>query len=266
MHDGWQPGDNIILRDPLQTRSTRVYTAIRGDTIANLPGWPYSVVEDSDEIVALYLPQGTKLWRWDIVEQRMRQPRVTIGDSLRLLFPGKPYHVDLFFESGSGPAPWVRYFFLGEPSHGYDVELSRVGSGRLFDDKPSPAEPVTGHFYGWKVDIIAPFQGTELGFDVTDEVLDIVVRPDRSYAINDADQMEHFVARGIYTREEADLLHAHVREVIGLIEAAKPPFDDTWTSWQASPDLGLPEAPAGWQFLRLPDAEWGAIHHPVNAG
>jgi hypothetical protein len=260
----WQRGDYVILRDPLATRATRVYTAISGDETPNLPGWPYVVVEDTDEFVALWLPEGTKLWRWDIAEQRMRQPRATIGDSLRLLYPGKPYHVDLFFESGSGPAPWVQYFFLGARPAGYEMGPSRVGRGEVFGDQQPAAEAVRGHFYGWKADIIAPFTRTQFGLDVTDEVLDVVVRPDRSYAIKDADQMAQFVSQGFYTQAEADRLNAAVRQVVDLIEHGAPPFDATWIGWRPQSDLGVPEAPDGWQFLALPDSEWGAIHRHFN--
>jgi hypothetical protein len=266
MQGYWKRGDHVILRDPLETRATRVYTALTGDEAPNLPGWPYVVVEDTDERVALWLPEGTKLWRWDIEEQRFREPRVTQGDSLRLLYPGRQYQVALFFESGSGPAPWVQYLLLGAPPSGYEGRQSLIGTGHVFDSQVAEEEHPRGRFYGWKVDIIAPFRRTRLGFDVTDEVLDVVVRPDHSHALKDADQMEEFVRRGVYTRAEADRLHASAREVIDLVERGWPPFDDTWSSWRPTPDLGIPEAPAGWHLLPLPDSEWGAIHRRLNPG
>ena len=266
MESHWKRGDHVILRDPLVTRSTRAYTAITGDETPNLPGWPYVVVADTNELVALWLPEGTRLWRWNIVEQRFREPRITRGDSLRLLFPGKPFHVDLFFESGSGPAPWVRYLLLGEPSSGYETGPSLIGKGEVWADRVDAGEPTPGKFYGWKVDIISPYRRTALGFDVTDDVLDVVVRPDGSFALKDADQMERFVALGIYSSAEAERVHGHAREVIDLVERRLPPFDDAWARWRPSPDLGIPWAPFGWHLLPLPDSEWGATHRHLNPG
>ena len=264
MPQHWNHGDHVILRDPLEARGTRVYTAVTGDETPNLPGWPYIVIQDTEDLIALYLPEGTRLWRWNIAEQRFREPRLTLGDSLRLLFPGRPYHVDLFFESGSGPAPWVQYLFLGAPPSGYETRPSRIGKGELFTDRVRTDDVIPGNFYGWKADIVTPFRRTELGFDVSDEVIDVVVRPDRTYALKDADQMEEFVARGIYTQTDADRLEACAREVIDLVERRDPPFDDTWTAWHPSPGLGIPEAPEGWHLLPLPDSEWGAIHRRFN--
>jgi hypothetical protein len=253
----WLPGDVVIVRDPLETRGTRVYETLTGDHTPNLPGWPYIVVEDTDSLVALYLPEGTRLWRWDILEQRFREPRTTHGDSIRLLFPGKPYSVDLFFDAGSGPAPWVRYFFMGEAPSAYPAPIIPVASGGKPGDRAS-------RFYGWKVDIIAPFRRTEVGFDVSDEVLDIVVRPDRTYVWKDEEQMSRFVELGIYSQNDADRLRQAGLEVIELVERGASPFDGGWVDWRPPARKFIPEAPDGWQYLPLADSEWGDLHRRVN--
>ena len=85
----WQPGDTVVVRYPPAERMARAYRELSRDPVVNIAGWPYIVLRDTDDVVALYLPEGTKLWRWDIEEQRLREPRVTQGDSVRLLFPGQ---------------------------------------------------------------------------------------------------------------------------------------------------------------------------------
>jgi hypothetical protein len=255
MERHWQRGDVVILRDPLETRGTRVYETWARDTVQNVPGWPYVVIEDTDERTVLYLPEGTKIWRWDIREQPFREPRLTRGDSLRLLFPGKPFHADLFFETGSAAAPWVQFYFQRGEAPGHDGMPGLV-------ERPSGSVN-RQRFYGWKVDLITPFRRTPLGFDVSDEVLDIVVKPDHTYYWKDADQMAQCVEMGIYTQAEADKLFEAGREVIGLVEAAKSPFDDEWTTWAPTPDLQIPEAPEGWHLLPLADSEWGRIHREM---
>jgi hypothetical protein len=256
----WQRGETVIVRDPLETRGTRTYEELTGDHEPNVPGWPYIVLEDTEEVVALYLPEGTKLWRWNILDQRLREPRPTTGDSVRLLFPGKAYAVDAFFETGAGPAPHVRYFFLGAHPPAYPAPAIPAAQNAAASTTP-------GHLYGWKVDLITPFRRTALGFDVSDEVLDIVVRPDRSYVWKDEDQMERLVELGIYAEPQVRELRAAGDEVVGLIQDARPPYDDEWTSWRPPPELAfIPEAPEGWQYLPIADSEWGALHRRMNPG
>ena len=182
----------------------RCYQVIKGDPIVNVTGWPHVVLEDSDELVAVYMPEGTRLWRWNILEQRFREPRISQGDSVRLFFPGKAYEVSLFYETGSGPAPRVQ---------------------QLFPD-------VTGRFYGWKIDLTSPFARTEVGLDMIDETLDIMVSPDRTVTWKNEDRMSLFVELGIYSAAEAEQIRLVGHEVIharplpddGLIPKSVHPF------------------------------------------
>jgi hypothetical protein len=253
----WLRGDVVIVRDPLETRGTRVYETLTGDSTPNLPGRPYVVLEDTLLRVALYQPEGTKAWRWNILEQRFRPTRPTQGDSVRLLYPGKPYTVDLFYDTGSGPAPWVEYYFLGRAPPAYlGPAITGFSSARF-------AGPGS-RFYGWKVDIVSPFRRTELGFDICDEVLDIVVKFDRAYQWKDEHQMARFVELGIYTQTDADRLRRAGLEVIELVERGASPFDDEWVDWRPPARKFIPEAPDGWQYLPLADSEWGDLHRRVN--
>ena len=249
----WEPGDVVIVRDRLETRGTRAYEELTGDTVPNLPGWPYVVLEDTADRVVLYLPEGTKLWRWNIVEQRLREPRVTQGDSLRFMFGDKSYAIDLFFETGSGPAPWVKYLLLGEAPPSYPAPLI---------PRPESAGAISldTRFYGAKVDIVSPFRRTEMGFDCADEVLDIVVWPDRSYRWKDEEQMERLVRLGVYSESDVRMLRQAGEETIGLIESGMTPFDDVWPLWRPSKDIEIPAAPEGWQYLPLGPSEWGDLH------
>ena len=100
------------------------------------------------------------------------------------------------------------------------------------------------------------------------EGLDIVVKPDRSYLWKDTAEMEELVAQGIYTQAESDRLYEVGQEVFALVESGAPPFDDEWIAFQPGPEIasrGIPELPAGWQFLPLADSEWGRLHASVEA-
>jgi hypothetical protein len=205
----------------------RTYHVLSGDPVRNIPGWPHVVVEDKHDRVVLFLPHGSPIRRWDIREGRFRPAREAQGDSLRVLFPGKPYEVSLYYETGKGPARHLDYYF----------------------------PEGTGPFYGWKVDLVAPFRRNAAGFDAFDEVLDIIVNPDRRYRWKDEDQMQQLIGLGIYTEALAEEIRADGRNVIELIEAGKPPFDDEWVDWRPPEDLVLKPAPDGWQFLPTPEIE-----------
>src|SRR5262245_20440730 len=115
----WRFGDVVVFRYVETPVSAAVVHAYMGDPaviarvpflikgrIATVAARPYRVVSDSDEVVALYQPEGTKLPRWVIDEQRyLPEPQQMRGASLRLLYPGKAYDVTLFFET-AGPVPW----------------------------------------------------------------------------------------------------------------------------------------------------------------
>jgi hypothetical protein len=110
MEKRWQPGETVVVRWAPYERMTKTYAASSSDPL-NVGGWPHVVLEDSDVRTVLYLPEGTELWRWNIDEQAFRPPRLAIGDSLMLLFEGKPYFVSVYYGTESAPAPWVRYYF-----------------------------------------------------------------------------------------------------------------------------------------------------------
>jgi hypothetical protein len=220
----WNRVDTVILRYGPYERMMSAYLTFRNDP-ANISAWTYVVVRDTEEDVVLYMPEGTPLWRWNIDEQRLREPLITQGDHVRLLYPGRHYDVSIYYDTGSGPAPWVQSYFPGARQR----------------------------FYGWKIDLASPFRRTSLGFDVIDEVLDIVVRPDRTYYWKDEDQMAELIARGTYTEQEAHEIREHGRAVIELVERAQPPFDDEWPEWEPSPDLVLDNIPDGWQLLPAVD-------------
>jgi hypothetical protein len=255
----WQRGDVVVIRELLETRCTRAYEELTGDHTPNLPGWPHIVLADTEDRVALYCPEGTPVWRWNILEQRLREPYRTEGESVRLLFPGKPFTVTCLFETGTGPPPHVRYYFMGG---------ERMYSGaRLPDWGGRQYALAGGRFYGWKVDLISPASRNDFGFDVSDAVLDVVVRPDRFYKWKDMDEMARLIELGIYSQAEADELYEAGGEVVALIERGLSPFDDEWMSWRPSPDLAfVPEAVDGWQYLPVANSEWGALHRQMNPG
>jgi hypothetical protein len=138
-------------------------------------------------------------------------------DFLRLLFSGKPYSVVLAFDTGNGVPPWHAPYFAG-----------------------------AGRFRGWKVDIQTPFRRTRDGFDSTDEVLDLMVRPDRSWQWKDQAQLAQLVALGLYSEAERERIQQVGRDLLPLLQAGASPFDDRWIDWHPTPELVISALPDGW--------------------
>ena len=200
----WLPGDTVILRNT-------------GFFVGEAWATPHIVVQDTDELVVLYRPEGTRFEIWDMVEQRMAPMRPTRMDMLRLMWPGRYYAVELFFDTGRGTPPY-----------------SHFGG--------------TGRFRAWKVNIEAPFQRFDLGFDTTDHFLDIIVRPDRAYFWKDHEYVRMWHTRGAYSREDVERLYEAGKALEPLIEGGVSPFDDEWTGWQPEGSLPKPKVPSGWEL------------------
>jgi hypothetical protein len=221
----WQRGDSIILRPWLTTpQLVGIAQSIHGDSLVMALAWPHVVITDSDELIVLYYPEGVQQLAWNVLDGHFRQETQSLrGYSLRLLYPGKAYAVSLFFDGGGGVSPFIASYF---------------GDG-------------SGHFRGWKVDVVKPVERTPYGFDCVDQLLDIIVKPDRSYYWKDGQQLASMVKKGFFTVEEAAEIRRAGEDVVPLIEAGKSPFDDSWTDWRPTPDLVLGPVPDGWQFERF---------------
>ena len=130
----WEQGDRITLR--YVGHSHRIVPGRPGV----LQGWPYIVVEDTPELLALWMPVGTRMKRVDLAD--CSRPLADLihgehptdefrrGECLRLMFPGRPYSI------------WLHW--------------SRTPPRR---------------FTGWYVNLEAPFVRTDIGVDTTDRAI-----------------------------------------------------------------------------------------------
>ena len=186
--DALAQGNSIILRPWLTTpRLVEIAQTLHGDSLVMALGRPYVVVSDSDELIVLYSPEGTRDLVWNVLDGHFREAtRIPRGYSLCLLYPGKAYSVSLFFDAGNDPSPFVSSYF---------------GDG-------------SGHFRGWKVDVVKPVERTEQGYNAVNQLLDIIVKPDRSYYWKDEEQLASMVSQGFYTGEEADEIRRAGEEVV----------------------------------------------------
>jgi hypothetical protein len=267
----WRPGDIVVLRYVETPTSARMVHAIIGDP-ALIRGYPflrsgeivtvaartYRVLEDSDQVVALFQPEGTPMPRWSFDDEEFVEPASTSrGETLRLLYPGRPYDVTLFFESAGEPPWYYDALYEGDGLRDGWRERRSTEGGSLFEPPGRPGE--TGRFRGWYVNVQTPFRRMPYGFDVADMTLDVVVRPDRSWYRKDEDELAMALAAGACSEAQAVELRRAVEEVVALIKSGAEPFDESWRRWLPFPREPLGEPPEGWRVPPSMEPNWPIV-------
>ncbi|MGE3075700.1 MAG: DUF402 domain-containing protein [Dehalococcoidia bacterium] len=175
----WAPGAEVVLR---------YITRIDGQVGMS---WPFRVVRDEPELLALFCPAGSTFMRWHnppggtrtLVEGEWRR------DVLRLMYPGKNYSIWLFWE---GPEREFTMYYVN------------------FEE---------------------PFRRTPLGVDTNDHTLDIVIKPDFSWEWKDFDDFEGTLTAGTYSPEFAEFVRNSAQQVLKDLESRASPFNDPWPAW-----------------------------------
>jgi hypothetical protein len=124
------------------------------------------------------------------------------------------------------------------------------GEGILVRQRPGDAH-ATWHFWdgeertfaGWYVNLQEPIRRDGISFLTQDEELDLWIEPDGSWRWKDAQELEDWVARGRFTREEVDRIWAEGERVL-----AEWPFPTGWEEWRPDPAWHVPELPAEWRI------------------
>ena len=200
----WQPGDVAVLRYITRT------DARPGAT------WPCRLVDDRDDLLALYIAQGTTFKEWQPspgAPDRRLEDTHWRGDVLRLMFPGRWHSIWLFWRS---------------------------------DEQRS--------FRGYYVNFEEPFRRSAIGFDTNDHALDLLVAPDLTWSWKDVDDFEDRVRRGLYSAPFAAAVRAEAQRGIAAIESRASPFCDGWEEWRPDPVWEVPRLPPTWETA--PVAQW----------
>lgn len=206
----WNPGETAVLR--YITRDGR-------------PGmsWPFTVVEDRDDLLALYIPKGAVYKRFvprPASELRDRGPVRELQDTewrrdvLRLMYPGAHHSIWVFWEHEDGERRHTAYY----------------------------------------VNMEEPFRRNSIGFDTNDHTLDIMVTPDLQWRWKDEDELAERIELGVYPADFAEFVRAEGERVIEAIESGESPFGDGWPDWQPPADWAKPSLPPDWE--REPVTLW----------
>jgi hypothetical protein len=191
----WQRGDAIVRRELVHGRPWL--------------GQPALVVEDTAELLAIYVPGGSELAFPD-------------GD-----WPG-------------GRHPWQGHdrwqghgvLQLQRPDEAHAVWIFWHGPGR--------------EFRGWYVNLQEPFRRRVHGIDTEDHELDIVLATDGTWEWKDEELVEPWIERGRWTEEKVAAIRAEGDRVAAELDAGRRWWSDEWARWEPEPHWEVPELPEGW--------------------
>jgi uncharacterized protein len=177
---------------------------------------PVTVVADTDELVAIYVPPGTE-GRGAVRPPGKRDNFATLATR----------------EWKLGPRTWERTRRLGlsRPDEPYVVSGFWNGDG--------------SEFLHWYVDMVEPLRRTAVGFDFRDLELDVVIDEDLTWRWKDEEEVDLAIELGVFTSAEAAEIRAAGERVIEMVERG----DAWWTSWRdwaPDPSWPAPTLPDGW--------------------
>jgi len=178
---------------------------------------PAYIVEDTADMIALYWRVGTP------IRAPIRRP--TVED-------------ELYNRIALEDRKWVYndVLSLHQPGRGFCIDLMWFGGTR--------------ELRCWYVHLQEPLRRSKIGFDTMDQMLDIVIRTDRSsWQCKDEDEFNEAGRLGVYSHEKMVTIRAEGEHVIALLEANASPFCDGWEHWQPPEDWTIPHFPPGWETL-----------------
>ncbi len=203
----WRRGDQIALR------------FVRSDVVTYVT--PCTVVEDSENVIALYVAVGTPV----------KKP---FG------LDGNPIPRELSYTERRN-TPWRlgdgwwtdrSVLWIATPGASYSVGIFWEGVERSF--------------VGWYINLQDPLTRSVAGFDTADHILDITVALDGTWNWKDEDEFAEAIEYGRFTPEEAAGIRLQGERVISLIESGAWPFLPEWANWRPDPSWGVPGIPSNW--------------------
>jgi hypothetical protein len=184
---------------------------------------PVTVVCDRPDLVALWIAPGT---RW---KHALRPD-------------GGPVEVDDIMRDR-----WVL------------ADAVWYGGGALILQIPSAAHCLLGFreqhreaLACWYINLQEPLRRAPLGFDTLDQILDIVVSPDRRWwAWKDEEDFAEAERQGLIHPTAARAVRTEGERALRLLLAGAPPFAPEWARWAPDPAWSVPTLPPGWKAVTV---------------
>ncbi len=198
----WRPGDTLVPR----------YIA-HDDSVSQ--AFPTRVIEASERVLALHLPDGTA------IKSLPNVPAEERASSLATMAPASEQpKLDRQWDNDS-----IRLHFRGEP---FSIWLL-FGPGWKFN--------------WWYGNLETPYVETPIGIDTRDHALDVAARPDGRWWWKDEEEFEERLKLGFDSAAHQAAVRAAGNEVIRRLEGHEYPFASGWPDWRPERDLPPPTLP-----------------------
>ncbi len=201
----WTPGTQATLRGI----GDKVFWA-----------YPTIVVQDTSDLIALYLPAGA------VGKDTEKKPTPQ-----ELLTPAKINIVDY---------KWDRtdVLMLIIPGEAFSTYVMWKTGTKILDC--------------WYINLQEPTRRTSIGFDTMDNMLDVVVSPDmRDWKWKDDDEFAEAERIGFYSHKKAREIWAEGEKAVNLLTSKRWSLYKEWEKWQAKPEWEIPKLSPFWDKMDL---------------
>jgi len=99
-------------------------------------------------------------------------------------------------------------------------------------------------FRGWYVNLEDPHERIDDVVVTRDQILDVVVLPDRTTQRKDEDELGSAVASGRYSAAAAERFRGNAAAAEDVVRRWGSPFCDRWEDWRPDPEWPTPQLPA----------------------
>ncbi|MGC4875603.1 DUF402 domain-containing protein [Micromonospora sp. DT43] len=178
-------------------------------------GYPTICVEDSPDLLALYLPPGAEF-----------------GFPTSGVFP-------------CGRHPWETAGHTAWQGHG-KVMVQRPGEAHSVDVFWTGPQR---DFAGWYFNLQDPLRRTPIGVDTLDHELDLWWGADADrYVFKDVEMFAQRLVEGRYPGM-ADAIRGEGDRIAALLDAGQRWWNPAWARWQPDPAWPTPRLPADWDLV-----------------
>lgn len=102
----------------------------------------------------------------------------------------------------------------------------------------------------WYINLQESYCRTEIGFDTTDNMLDIVISPDMSqWQLKDEDELDEAERGGVYSTAEAEQIRQTGKKAIEILLGERRDFYGQWQHWSPPKDWIILELHSNWNKL-----------------
>jgi len=193
---------------------------LRGVGSKVLWAFPTIVVQDTSDLIVLYMPAGVL---GKNVKHKPTPKEYLLEDSINIV-----------------DCQWHRtdVLFLIVPGDSFSTYV-------MWDTG-------TKNLDCWYVNLQEPIRRTKIGFDTMDNMLDVVISPDMTeWEWKDDDEFTEAQKVGYYSAEKAHEIWSEGERAIRLITSEKRSNYEKWKTWQANPDWELPKLSPLWDKVNF---------------